>query len=85
MAVFASEQLFCPENIAAKQYQRVLLLLRSRIGERPVQNKNKFPFILNGLIKYDCIPVEYNTPRFTFSNFVEYTKAIFLSQLDTDF
>ena len=29
-------------------------------------------YILNGLIKYDCIPVEYNTPRFTFSNLVEY-------------
>ena len=32
-----------------------------------------FEFILNGLIKCDCIPVEYNTPRFTFSNLVEYT------------
>ena len=28
--------------------------------------------ILNGLIKYDCISVEYNTPRFTFSNLGEY-------------
>ncbi len=35
-AVFATEQLFCTENIAAKQHWKVLLLLRSRINFVPI-------------------------------------------------
>ncbi len=58
-AVFASEQLFCSENIAVKQHRKVLLLLRSRIIEKiyRISGHDKFLWLkFSFLFLFFCCP-----------------------------